>query len=115
MSRSLLWSGSNQSILKQSWAVVYYVGISMSRRFQKVRPSVRPSVRSFVYDGNKNEYSIINSRIMIRISDKRALRPLQENESMFSKMFQTFMTNIPKSCVFTYPSFVIDVKMINGT
>ena len=56
----------------------------MTRRFQK---SVGPSVRLSVGNANKKAYSsfIIDSRKIIRISDKRVWHPLQENEAIFSE------------------------------
>ena len=48
----------------------------------EIKQSVGPSV----FIGNKNAYSsIINSRIIIRISGKMAYQPRQENEVIFSK------------------------------
>ena len=52
----------------------------MTRRFQK---SVGPSVPKFVTLRKKAYSFIINSRKIIRISDERAYRPLQENEAIF--------------------------------
>ena len=57
---------------------VHIIGISITRRFQK---SVDPSV----CNANKNAYYIINSRIIICISDEGTWHPLQENEAMFSE------------------------------
>ena len=81
--------------------VLYIIGISMTRRFQK---SVGPSVRLSVCNANKKAYSsfIIVSRKIIRMSCVRAYHPIQENEETFSKniyfskilerIFETFCT-----------------------
>ena len=47
------------------------------------------SVRLSVCIANKRAYSsfIINSRIIIRLSDERVWHPLQENEAIFSKNY----------------------------
>ena len=50
------------------------------------KKSVGPSIRPFIYNTNKNAHSsVINSETIIRISDERALHPLQENEVIFSQ------------------------------
>ena len=56
----------------------------MTRRFQK---SVGPSVCPFVTLTKKAHSFIINSRIVIRISDERVWHPLQEKEAIFSKNY----------------------------
>ena len=56
----------------------------------------RAKIRKITYL-HKNAYSshIINSRIVIRISDERAWHPLQENEAIFSKKyFSRFLNQI---------------------
>ena len=85
MSHSLLWRHIvllTVDVYSSNHAVLYNIGISMTRRFQK---SVSPSVPLSVCNANKKAYSsfIIDSRIIIRISDKRAYHPLQENEAIF--------------------------------
>ena len=64
--------------------VLYTIGISMTRRFQK---SVGPSVRLSVCNANKKAHFsfIIDGRKIIRISDERVWYPLQENEAIFSE------------------------------
>ena len=70
----------------------------MTTRFKKsVGPSVRLSICPFV-TLTKNADSIINSRIIIRISDERGWHPLQENEAIFSKkiFFKNFRLKFRK-------------------
>ena len=66
--------------------VLYIIGISMTRRFQK---GVGPSVCLSVCNANKKVYSsfIIDSKKIVCISSERAYNPLQENEAIFKKIF----------------------------
>ena len=84
------------SVYSSNHGVLYIIGISMTRRFQK---SVSPSVCSFV-TVTKKAYSsfIIDSRKLIRISGEGAWHPLQENEAIFAKkiFFKNFRLNFPK-------------------
>ena len=104
MSHSLLWRHIfllTVGVYSSNHGVLYNIGISVTRRFQKcVGPSVVPSV----CNAKKKAYSffIIDSRIIIRISDERVWHPLQENEAIFSKniyIFQ-FSTEFSKNYVF---------------
>ena len=103
MSHSLLWRHIvllTVGVCSSNHRVLYTIGISMTRRFQK---SVGPSVCPFV-TLLKKAYSsfIIDSRKIIRISGERFWHPLQENEAIVSKknIFQKFYTNIAKNFVF---------------
>ena len=72
MSHSLLWRGIvllTVGVYSNNHGVLYTIGINITRRFQK---SVSPSVWSSICNPNKKVYSIINSRITIRISGERA-------------------------------------------
>ena len=104
MSHSLLWRHIvllTVGFYSSNHRVLYTIGISMTRRFQKsVSPSVRPSVRlsvclsvrlsvcPFVALTKKAYSSIIDSRKIICISDERVWHPLQENEAIFSKILE---------------------------
>ena len=87
MSHSLLWRRIvllTVCVYSSNHRVLYTIGISMTRTFQK---SVGPSVCNV----NKKAYFfIINSRIIIRISDARGWHPLQESEAIFSKIYKYF-------------------------
>ena len=79
MSHSLLWRHIvllTVGVYSSNHKVLYTIGISMTRRFQK---SVGPSVCPFV-TLLKKAYSsvIIDSRKIIRISGERVWHPLQE-------------------------------------
>ena len=86
MSHCLLWRHIvllMVGVYSSNHRVLYTIGISMTRRFQK---TVGPSVCLFV-TLTKKAYSsfIIDSRKIIRISGERAYHPLQEDEEIFSK------------------------------
>ena len=88
MSHSLLWRHIvllTVGVYSSNHRVLYTIGISMTRRFQK---SVGASVCPFV-TLTKKAYSffIIDSRKIIRISGERGWHPLQENEAIFSKNY----------------------------
>ena len=88
MSHSLLWRHIvllTVDVYSSNHRVLYTIGISMTRRFQK---SVGLSVCPFVTQ-TKKAYSsfIIDSRKIIRISDERVWHPLQENEAIFSEKY----------------------------
>ena len=96
VSHSLLWSHLvllTVGVYSSNHRVLYTIGISMTRRFQKVwaRPSVRPSaclsVCPLVALTKKAYSSIIDSTKIIRISGERIYHPLQENEEIFSKKY----------------------------
>ena len=57
-----------------------YFSKILDQNFEKLRICIKKACSSF----------IINSRIIIRISDERAWHPLQENEAMFSKKYIFF-------------------------
>ena len=58
----------------------------MKRSFQKLfEKNFRPNFQKITYLHKNACSSIINSRIIIRISDERAWHPLQGNEAIFSK------------------------------
>ena len=85
MSHSLLWRHVvllTVGVYSSNHRVLYTIGISMTRRFQK---SVGPSVCPFVTLLKKAHSSIIDSRKINRISGERVWHPLQENEAIFSK------------------------------
>ena len=88
MSHSLLWRHIvllTVGVYSSNHRVLYIIGISMTRRFQK---SVGPSVRLCVCNANKKSLLlIIDSRKIIRISDERVWHPLQENEAIFSAKY----------------------------
>ena len=86
MSRSLLWKHIvllTVGIYSSNHRVLYTIGISMTRKFQKKCRSVRLSV----CNANKKSLLLHYSRIIIRISDERVWHPLQENEAIFSKNY----------------------------
>ena len=93
------------------------IGISITRRFQK-------SAWASVCNGNKNLYSsfVINSRIIIHMSNERAWHPLQENEAIFSKKIDTFLYGVfeeLRSCLLILLlavefQFAYQVKWIDG-
>ena len=88
MSHSLLWRHVvllTVGVYSSNHRVLYTIGISMTRRFQK---SVGPSLCPFV-TLTKKAYSsfIINRRIIICISDERGWHSLQENEAIFKKKY----------------------------
>ena len=92
MSHSLLWRHIvllTVGVYSSNHRVLYTIGISMTRRFQK---SVGPSVRLSVSNANKKAYSyfVIDSRKIIRISGKRVWHPLQKMRRYFQKNFQKF-------------------------
>ena len=92
MSNSLLWRhivSLTVGVYSSNHRVLYTIGISMTRRFQK---SVGPSVCPFLTLTKKTYSSfIIYSRKIIRISDERVWHSLQENEAIFKKKnFQNF-------------------------
>ena len=101
MSHNLLWRHIvllTVGVYSNNHTVLYTIGISMTRRFQK---SVGPSVRLSVCNAKKKKtYSsfIIDSRKIICISDERIWHPLQENEAIFSKkiFFKNFRANFRK-------------------
>ena len=71
----------------------------MKQYFQKIFfKNFRPNIRNITYFHKNACSSIINSRIIIRIPDERALHPLQENESdIFKKeFFKNFRSNFRK-------------------
>ena len=70
------------SLYASNYGVLHTIVISITKRFQK-------SVGS-LFLTNKNAYSIINSRIKIRVSGERPLRPGQENKAKLSKIFKQF-------------------------
>ena len=57
------------------------------KRFQK-------SVGPVICNDNNVYYSIVNSRIIIRISVERAWHPLQENKAIFKKNFDTIFKQL---------------------
>ena len=88
MSHSLPWRRIvllTVSLYSSNHRVLYTIGISMTRRFQKsvVRPSVCMSVCPFVTLKKAYSSFIIDSRKIIRISGERVWHPLQENETIF--------------------------------
>ena len=94
MSHSLLWRHIvllTVGVYSSNYRVLYTIGISMTRRFQK---SVGPSLCPFV-TLTKKAYSsfIIDSRKIIRTSGERAYHPLHENEEIF---FTNFRANFEK-------------------
>ena len=97
MSHSLLWRHVvllMVGVYSSNHRVLYIIGISIRRRFQKsVGPSVCLclSVRPIVIITKAYSSFIIDSKKIIRISGERAYHPLQENEKIFSKnIFQKF-------------------------
>ena len=96
MSHSLLWRHIvllMVGVYSSNHGVLYTIGISMTRRFQK---SVDPYICLSVYNANKKAYSsIIDSRTIIRIYGERGWHPLQENETIFSEkiFFKNFRLN----------------------
>ena len=113
MSHSLLWRHIvllAVGVYSSNNRVLYTIGISMTRRFQKsVGPSVRPSVClsacpsvRFYANKKKTYFSfIIDSRKIIRISDQRVWHPLQEKEAIFSKnYFPKILDQFSKNYVF---------------
>ena len=97
-SHSLRWRhcfADGRCLFKQPQSV-YNIGISMTRIFQK---SVGPSVCLSVCNANKKKAyssSIINRRKIIRISGEWVWHPLQENEAIFKKKIQKFLSYISK-------------------
>ena len=101
MSYSLLWRHIvllTVGVYSSNHGVLFIIGISMTRRFQK---SVGPSVCQSVCSANKKAYSsfIIDSRIIIRISDERAYQPLQENKAVFPKIYFSKLLEFSKNFV----------------
>ena len=79
-----------RSVFIQATTVLYAIGISMTRGFQKnVGPSALLSVCPSVCNANKKTYSsfIIDSRKIICISGERVWHPLQENKLYFQKIY----------------------------
>ena len=84
ISHSLLWRHIvllTVCISSSNHGVLYAIEISMTRRFKK---SIHPSV----CNANKKGYAffIIDSIIIIHISDGRVWHSLQENELVFQKI-----------------------------
>ena len=90
MSHSLLWRRIvllTVCVYSSNHRVLYTIGISMTRRFQKsVGPPVRLSVCPFVTLTKKAYSFIIDCRKIIRISGEKVWHPLQENVATFSKL-----------------------------
>ena len=78
-------------IYSSNHRVLYIIGVSMTRRFQK---SVGPSVCPFVTLTKKAYSSIIDIRKIIRILSERVWHPLQENEAIFSKKISNILERI---------------------
>ena len=83
-------------LLKQPRSVVYHWNQCDKEILKKCR-AVRPSVCPFVYNAHKNAYSsIIDSRIIICISDERVYHPLQENGKLSRLRAQVYSVLLKK-------------------
>ena len=100
-------------VYSNSHRVLYTIGISMTRRFQK---NVGPSVCLSVCNANRKAYSIIDSRKIIRISGERVYYRLQENEEIFSKKyFSKILQRIfEKFCTFIKCLLLLHYKQKNN-
>ena len=92
MPHNLLWRHNvllTVGVYLGNHGVLYTIGIGMTRRFQK-------SLGPFVCNSNKYAYPsfTINCRIIIRISDKRAWHPLEENEEVFSRILHRIFEKV---------------------
>ena len=98
MYHSLLWGQIALLMIRvYSRSIIYH----WNRYDEEIPKSVDPSAYPSICNANKNAYSfIITSRIVIRVSDERALHPLQENEVIFSRnTFHNFRPNLCKCVV----------------
>ena len=134
MSHSLLWRHIvllTVGVYTSSHRVLYTIGISMTRRFQKsVGSSVRTSVRLSVHFSvcpfvTLTKKSILllhyDSRKIIRVSGERAYHPLQENEAILKKkifkildqIFENFCTCIKCLLFFHYKQWNNNIVRIS--
>ena len=139
MSQSLLWRYIVLLTVGVQLTTECYIRLVSVWREDSNKLQVRSSACPSICNTNKNAYFfIINSRIIIRISDERAWHILQENKSvwqlhfayqvkgvevLYKKIkchfrikvtFEDFRPNSRKNLIIAQSFFVIDGEMIVG-